>query len=90
MPDRACPQLDWGSGMTVRYKSLNWKLTGVPMDSNTDLANMDAKVQLMRKTANELKHLGKDFPALTRNLVRIEASLKMLEINISDVVDLDR
>ena len=59
------------------------------MDSNTDLTKINAKVQLMKKTANELKHLGKDFPALTRNLVRIEASLKMLEINISDVIDLD-
>ena len=60
------------------------------MDSNTDLTKINAKVQLMKKTANELKHLGKDFPALTRNLVRIEASLKMLEINISDLIELDR
>jgi hypothetical protein len=43
----------------------------------------------MKDTAEELKHLGENFPALTRNLVRIEASLKMLEINISDLIELD-
>jgi hypothetical protein len=43
----------------------------------------------MKRTAKELKHMGEDFPALTRNLVRIEASLKMLEINISDLVESD-
>ena len=60
------------------------------MDSNIDLTKINSKVQLMKDTAKELKHLGEDFPALTRNLVRIEASLKMLEINISDLVELDR
>ena len=60
------------------------------MGSNIDLKQIHSKVQLMKDTARELKHLGEDFPALTRNLVRIEASLKMLELNISDLVDLDR
>ena len=59
------------------------------MDSNIDLEKINSKVQLMKNTAEELKHLGEGFPALTRNLVRIEASLKMLEINISDLVELD-
>ena len=60
------------------------------MDSNIDLIQIDSKVQLMKDTAEELKRMGENFPALTRNLVRIEASLKMLEINISDLVELDR
>jgi len=55
---------------------------------NLELIN--SKVQLMKRTVEELRHLGEDFPALFRNLVRIEASLKMLEINISDLVELDR
>ena len=59
------------------------------MDANIDLKQINTKVQLMKDTARELKHLGEDFPALTRNLVRIEASLKMLEINISDLFELD-
>jgi hypothetical protein len=64
-------------------------LIGDTMDPNIDLKQINSKVQLMRSTAKELKHLGEDFPALTRNLVRIEASLKMLEINITDLVELD-
>ena len=59
------------------------------MDSNIDLKQINTKVQSMKDTAKELKHLGKDFPALTRNLVRIEASLKMLEINVTDLVELN-
>ncbi|MBW2409676.1 MAG: hypothetical protein JRF72_07750 [Deltaproteobacteria bacterium] len=59
------------------------------MDSNIDLNTINSKVQLMKDTARELKHLGEDFPALNRNLVRIEASLKMLEINISDLVEIE-
>ena len=59
------------------------------MGSNIDLKQINSKVQMMKDTAEELKHLGADFPALTRNLVRIEASLKMLEINITDLVELD-
>ena len=43
----------------------------------------------MKKTAEELNHIGKDFPAIARNTVRIMASIKMLEINISDLVDLN-
>ena len=60
------------------------------MDSILDLKQINSKVQLMKRTAAELRQLGEDFPALTQNLVRIEASLKMLEINISDLVELDR
>jgi len=41
----------------------------------------------MKQRADELKEIGSDFPALDRNLVRIRASLKMLEINITDVIE---
>ena len=60
------------------------------MDASIDIKQINSKVQLMKDTARDLKAMGDDFPALTRNLVRIEASLKMLEINISDLVELDR
>jgi hypothetical protein len=32
--------------------------------------------------------MGGNFPAINRNTVRILASVKMLEINVSDVVEL--
>ena len=53
-----------------------------------DLNEIDAKIQLMKKTAEELNRIGEDFPALARNTVRILASIKMLEINVCDVVNL--
>ena len=59
------------------------------MESQIDLAGINAKIQLMKKTAEELSQVGKNFPAITRNIVRLSASIKMLEINISDLVELD-
>ena len=55
-----------------------------------DLNEIDAKIQEMKRTAEELARAGEDFPAITRNIVRISAGIKILEINISDVVDLDK
>jgi hypothetical protein len=54
-----------------------------------DLKKIDQKIQVMKSTAQELNRLGDNFPALARNSVRILASIKMLEINISDLVELD-
>jgi hypothetical protein len=53
-----------------------------------DLKEINDKIQLMKKTAEELNRIGEDFPAIARNTVRILASVKMLELNVSDLVDL--
>ena len=58
------------------------------MAKQIDLDQVNDKIQLMKKTAEELNRLGEDFPALARNTVRILASVKMLEINISDLIEL--
>ena len=50
-----------------------------------DLKELDRKIQSMKKTAEELKQMGEEFPALYRNVSRALASIKMLELNISDV-----
>jgi hypothetical protein len=50
-----------------------------------DLKELDSKIQSMKKTAEELKHMGEDFPALYRNVSRVLASIKMLELNVSDL-----
>ena len=55
--------------------------------SDIDLNDINAKIHLMKKTAQELNRIGEDLPALARNTVRILASIKMLEINFSDIVD---
>ena len=59
------------------------------MRPQIDIEKMDAKIQLLKKTTEELNQLSKDFPAIARNTVRILASVKMLEINVSDLVELD-
>ena len=43
---------------------------------------------MLKKTAEELNRISEDFPALARNIVRILASIKMIEINNSDLFDL--
>ncbi len=58
------------------------------MTLQIDLNEINAKIELLKKTAQELNRIGEDFPALGRNTVRILASIKMLEINVSDLVDL--
>jgi hypothetical protein len=57
------------------------------MAPQIDLNEINDKIQLMKKTAQELNRIGQDFPAIARNTVRILASVKMLEINISDLVE---
>jgi hypothetical protein len=58
------------------------------MVAQIDLHEINEKIQLMKKTAEDLNHIGENFPAIARNTVRILASVKMLEINISDLFDL--
>ncbi len=52
------------------------------------LKDIDSKIRLMVKTAGELNELAGELPTVVRNTTRILASLKMLEINISDYVEL--
>ena len=59
------------------------------MMTPSDLKNIDEKIQVMKRTAEELHRLGDNFPALARNSTRILASIKMLEINVSDLVELE-
>jgi hypothetical protein len=49
---------------------------------------MDEKIQLLRKTAEELMVMGGEIEAVKKNLVRLLASTAMLELNISDVKDM--
>jgi hypothetical protein len=58
------------------------------MNPQIDLDKINANIVLMKIAAEELNRMGKDFPALARNTVRILASLKMLEINVSDIMEL--
>ena len=59
------------------------------MSAQDDIKKIDDKIQVLKRTAEELNRMGDDFPALARNSTRILASIKMLELNVSDLVDLD-
>jgi hypothetical protein len=54
-----------------------------------ELKKMDTRIKAIRKAAEELKTLSADMPAVNRNADRILASTKMLEINVSDVLELE-
>ncbi len=48
------------------------------------IKDLDKKIQLLKKTAEEINKKAVNFPAVVKNTSRILASIKMLEINISD------
>lgn len=58
------------------------------MSSAVDLEKLNLNIRAARRAVEELKRLGEDFPAVARNAERMLASLKMLEINVSDVLEL--
>ena len=53
-----------------------------------EIGKINTRIKVIKKAAQELKALSGRIPAVDRNTVRILASVKMLEINISDVKDL--
>ncbi len=50
-----------------------------------ELKRMDGRIKVIKKAAQELNERHGGIPAVERNAARILASLKMLEINISDL-----
>ncbi|MBW2563587.1 MAG: hypothetical protein JRE29_06070 [Deltaproteobacteria bacterium] len=59
------------------------------MLTENELKKIDDKIKLLRNTAKELKSLAVNIPAITRNTTRLLASVKMMELNISDYIDFD-
>ena len=59
------------------------------MNAQVDIKKIYDKIRELKSTAEELKRMGENFPALSRNSIRILASIKMLEIDVSDLVELD-
>jgi hypothetical protein len=52
------------------------------------IEDMAEKIRILRETATELKRISGGIQAVDRNVDRILASVKMLEINISDLADI--
>jgi hypothetical protein len=58
------------------------------MVESYNIKEMAEKVQAIKEAATELKDISGGIQAVDRNVDRILASVKMLEINISDIVDI--
>lgn len=58
------------------------------MTQEYDIKGMVAKIRALRKNAEELKKISGGIPAVDRNVDRILANVKMLEIDISDVAEI--
>lgn len=52
------------------------------------IKEMVKKIALIKKEATELKALSGGNQSVDRNIDRISASIKMLEINVSDVAEI--
>ena len=52
------------------------------------LLEMDRRIQSIKKSVIELQDLGQEIEAVAKNSDRILASIRMLELNISDLVPL--
>jgi hypothetical protein len=52
------------------------------------IGEMAKKIRVLKQTAVELKRISGGIQAVERNVDRILASIKMLEINISDLADI--
>ena len=54
-----------------------------------DIQEINTRIQTIKAAAEELKALSDNFPAVARNITRLLASTKMLEIEVSDIVAMD-
>ena len=60
------------------------------MSPEVDIERLDRLIQDMKRIAGEAAETGHEIPAVVRNVKRILASIKMLEINVSDVSEILR
>ncbi len=50
------------------------------------LLEMDRRIQSIKRSVIELQYLGQEIEAVRRNADRILASIRMLELNVSDLI----
>jgi hypothetical protein len=58
------------------------------MQPTIDMDRLHQNIQAAHRAVAEIKRLGEDFPSVARNAERMLASLKMLDINVCDVIEL--
>ena len=55
--------------------------------NNINIKKMAQKISFIKQEVNELKAMSGGIQAVDKNIDRILASIKMLEINMSDLLD---
>ena len=55
------------------------------MEHEIDLMGMGEKIRLLKKISEDILKEAENFPSLSRNCCRILASVKMMELNVSDI-----
>ncbi len=53
------------------------------------LQTIGREIDVMKAAIERLESLSSDYPALERNLVRVRASIKMLEMNFVDPLQVE-
>ena len=54
----------------------------------SDAKAIHDKIQSLKKSTEQLRQLADGFPAVQKNTDRIQACIKMLELNVSDLYTL--
>ena len=60
------------------------------MEQEYDVKGMAAKIRSLRKTATELKTMSGGIQAVDRNVDRILANVRMLELDVAEVAGILR
>jgi hypothetical protein len=55
------------------------------MENEFDFKGMNKKIQLLKRISEDILEEADNFPSLSRNCSRILASIKMMELNVSDI-----
>jgi hypothetical protein len=58
------------------------------MEQGYDITGMTAKIKALRKTATELKTISGGIQAVDRNVDRILANVRMLELDVAEITGL--
>lgn len=57
-------------------------------DNDNVYSQLNEQIKQLKSSADILGETWKEIPAVARNIVRIKASVKMLELNIVDVLEI--
>jgi len=58
------------------------------MENANVYSQLNEQIKQLKSSADILGETGKEIPAVARNIVRIKASVKMLELNIVDALEI--